>query len=246
MDITEMSIEELTQLSIKCQSIIMDQRLSELIENKLSKIRQEVENVYTAECLAQLAEMTAYKNELEQKNIDLKSELDHMKKRLVSYTYEREELMAKAKQQQEQLIQMRAANQEKQEYQGYLWACKENISGMLPFIETHSYEAYVLSICDENHISMIYDNMKRDYEERTEENEEKYEHLINDFIAISNRISGKKLVGRQDVEINHFYEAARFDKTCGSREAGRIKRVIYMGLEKNGSVLTNCKSLVEV
>lgn len=59
MDITEMSIEELTQLSIKCQSIIMDQRLSELIENKLSKIRQEVENVYTAECLAQLAEMTA-------------------------------------------------------------------------------------------------------------------------------------------------------------------------------------------
>ena len=45
-----MSIEELTQLSIKCQSIIMDQRLSELIENKLSKIRQEVENVYTAEC----------------------------------------------------------------------------------------------------------------------------------------------------------------------------------------------------
>lgn len=135
-------------------------------------------------------------------------------------------------------------NAERQQYQGYQKACAERVSDLLPFINTDTYESYVLSIYNTKNILLIFDKMKNEYERGNTQSIEKCNHLVDDYIEIAQKAGSQYTLRRQAARIGQFYESALFDKVSYSNENGKISKVIYQGLEKNGTLVS--KSLVEV
>lgn len=158
---------------------------------------------------------------------------------------EQKKLESKNKQQEEAFLKLQEKWQRVEEQQKwYLLACIEQISSWAPFIDTKTYDTYVISICDEKNISLLYQCMKESYEAENKERVKLCDSLIDNCIEISYKAKNMVTFKRQEVESGQTYESALFDKVQGAKENGRIRKVIYRGLEKNGNLLG--KSLVEV
>lgn len=247
MDLSKMSREEMLQSSGKYLHALIGNFVSDLFEQRLPEIEDRIRQLYTSDFFSRLEDITAHKILLEQKNVDLEKELKNLHNELSSGKKTCQYLNEQNKQQEEQInrLQTEVTAQQAQQ-QGYRRSLEMNISKLLPFIDTRSYESYVYSLYNEAHIALIYDNMKKDFEDGIPAHKDCYEHLIDDYIEISRRICGKESVRRQKVNLNDLYETALFDKTRKSREIGQITRIIYRGLEKDGLLLGTCKALVEV
>jgi len=195
----------------------------------------------------------------QERNLKLKNEKEQLEKQLQKNlkTYQEENLKLENEKEQakEQLKNVgqklkicqernQSLENERVKQEGYHRACKEQISEWIPFIDTSSYEAYILSICDTKNISLIYDRMKKDYEAGEEERVKQCSQLIDDVIEISCRTKELGVLKRQKTTLGEFYESIYFDKVRGSKEIGKVTKVIYEGLERNGNLLG--KSLVEV
>lgn len=252
-ELESMSSAALFELSDKYQQAAIEKRLMELLEAKVPEMERVIEEAHTKYCLSQLSEEKAQKLELQEREDRLKSSLVSLQQQLVSLQQqldacqkERQQLETKAEQQAQELKELRETAERDALQQGYRLACEEKIGALLPFIQTETYEAYVTSIYNRDNIARLYSMMRSDYDRGDDRKMDMYRRLVNEYIEISRRVTGKSSVQLQTVEANALFEPARFDKVPGAKEVGQVTKVIYYGLEKNGAVISGCKSLVEV
>lgn len=242
-----MSSSELLELSGKVQRAAMEKMILEQLEAKLPEIEKRVVEAHASYCLSQLAVEKARVRTLQNQEVGLKDERDSLQQQLEACRKQQQQLEEKTAQQDEQLRELQvAAAEHGRQRAGYLLACQKQVSNILPFIRTETYEAYVNSLYSRSNITLIYDSMQGDCGCGNTRNLELYKWLINEYIEISRRITGEDAARLQKVVLGELFDSARFDKTPGSPETGKISNVIYYGLEWNGTVMGNCRSLVEV
>lgn len=247
-----MSSSELLDLGGKAQQVAVEKMILERLEAKLpeieKRIKERVEEAYASYCLSQLAVEKARVQTLQSQETSLKAERASLQQQLEMCQEERERLKDETAQQGEQLRKLQTAVKEhEQQRKGYELARQNKVSELLPFIRTETYEAYVSSLYSRDNIKLIYDSLRSDCGRGDTENLELYQRLINEYIELSRRITGKDAVQLQKVELGRqLFDSTRFDKTPRSPETGKISKVIYYGLERNGVVIDNCRSLVEV
>lgn len=242
-----MSSSKLLELSGEVWQMAMEKKLLEQLETKLPEIEKRIEEAHTSYCLSQLASEKARIETLLNQEARLKDERDSLQKQLAECCEKQRRLEDEKAQQDKQLRELRAeAAEHARQRKGYLLACQKEVGKILPFIRTGTYEAYVASLYSRDSITIIYDNMRSECGRGDAGKLELYQQLIDEYIEISHRITGKDALQLQKVEIGKLFDSTRFDKTFESPETGKISNVIYYGLEWDGAVFENCRSLVEV
>jgi len=240
------SSAELFALSDQYRQAALKKEMLELLEQTIPEIEKRVENVYTKQFFSELSGEKA-KNivlgdqiaEIKSKLQNAESQLDADKRELQESEDEKNRLLGRLKQLQN------IVDQTEQQQKGFKRACEKKVSDFFPFIETESYEAYVLSLTREN-IKLIYSKMRNEYKYRGTDWLKMCEELIGEYIEISHHITGDSSIQWQEIEDNALFEASRFDKVSDAAETGKVTNVVYYGLERNGTPLPGCKSLVEV
>lgn len=242
-----MSSSELLELSDKIRQKAMEKMILEQLEAKLPEIERQIEKAHASYCLSQLAQEQARIQELLSREADLKSRQDSLQRQLNTSREKQSQLEAENASQDKELQALLAEKKEhQQQRQGYLTACRKKVSEFLPFIRTETYEAYVTSLYSRDNVVLIYNSMMSAWNRGDTEKLELYQDLIKEYIEISRRITGKDTLQLQKAEIGMLFSSSLFDKTARSPETGRISNIIYYGLERNGMVFENCRSLVEV
>ncbi len=195
-------------------------------DRRLEELRQELENLQT-------------------KNQSLQSEKEQKEEKLEKAQQELKECrdcISKSEDDKKELKKENEAMQEQRKE--YNRACENRWGEDFPFIDIRTYESYILSVCNENAISLIYSRMKQEHKSGKDEMVEKWDQLIEDCIEIFHRAYGAGIFRRQNTEIGQLYDSMRFDKVWGTKETGKVSKIIYRGIEKKGDIL--CRSLVEV
>lgn len=251
MELEGMSSSELLKLSGKVCQMAMEKMIMEQLEAKLPEIEKRILGAHTSSCLSQLTEQLADEkariNMLLNQEVNLKADRDDLQRQLDVCRKEQKQLEKETAQQNKQLRGLQAAVAEHdQQQKGYLQAVQGGVSTILPFIRTETYEAYVTSLYSLDTIALIYERMQEDCEQGRTENLELYKQLINEFIEMTRRITGTDILQLQQVKLGGVFDSSRFDKTSGSPEIGEISNIIYYGLERDGAVFHDCRSLVEV
>lgn len=246
-----MSPPELLKLSGKVCQMAMEKMIMEQLEVKLPEIEKRIFEAHTSSCLSQLTKQLSDEktriNMLLNQEANLKADRDDLQRQLDVCREEQKRLEKETAQQNEQLRGLQAAVAEYDKQQkGYLKAVQGGVSTILPFIRTETYESYVTSLYSLDTIALIYERMQEDCGQGSTENLELYKQLINEFIEMSRRITGTDILQLQQVTLGELFDSSRFDKTSGSPEIGKIANIIYYGLERDGKVLRDCRSLVEV
>ncbi len=211
------------------ENALLKQKLEEANENEKSfqKQKQGLEQ-----------DLEKQKQDSEKQKQDLKNDMRQLERQLEDMQNRLEESEETNQKLQEKL------DMEKHKQSEYYRACEEPFRYYFPFIDTSSYEAYVISISIRNNIENIYKRMRRAYEDNDMEGVKIGSQFIDDVIEVSKRVNGMGDLKRQKTESGMTYEAARFDRVPGSSENGYIREIVYKGLEKNGNLVG--KSLVEV
>lgn len=242
-----MSPAGLLKVGSDAWQMAIEKMIQKQLEAKLPEIEKRVEEAHTSYCLSQLAEEKGRVQALLEKEASLKAERDRLQRQLDESHAGQKRLEEEAARQEKQLQELRDAEKAHAlERKGYLLACQKGVSGILPYIRTETYEAYVDSLYNWDHIILIYERMREDWQRGDTTNLELCKHLIDDFIELLRRITNNDTLHLQQVGPGERFDPARFDKTPGSPEIGTISDIIYYGLEQNGAVVEKCRSLVEV
>lgn len=235
------------QISLAADNKELKKQLESLTELRVSDERdaqkrlQEVQQQMQAQKEAELAQM---QQELQAQQKEIQKQLENAQIELTNCKKQKETLETNMTQQQTQIQKMaeRYSAIDKQ-MRGYYRACREDVSKVFPFVKTQTYESYLISLCKERNIMLIYDKMKQEYEYRRDGAICRWDWLIDEYIELSGRI-GNQGLRRQEPQVGQLYESAQFDKVFGSKENGEITKVIYKGLENDGEIIV--KALVEV
>lgn len=246
-ELAKMSPAELLNAGGEIWQMAIEKMIQTQMEAKLPEIATQMEAAHASYCLSELAKEKGQVQTLLEQEARLKADLDSLRQQLGECHTEQDRLKEETTQQEKQLQELRRAEEAHvRERKGYLSACKEEISRILPFIRTETYEAYVNSLYNWDHIIRIYEKMKEDWRRGDTTSLELCKQLIDDFIELYRRIKNKDTLHLQQVKPNDLFDPDRFDKTSGSPETGEIFDIIYYGLEEGGAVIDGCRSLVEV
>lgn len=217
------------------------QQLRESDAQDAQRRLQEVQKQMQAQKEAELADIQE-KLQTQQKEIQ-----KQLADKQIELTYCKEQKKVLEEEVEKQQTQLKKISEKysavDEQMRGYYRACREDVSKVFPFVKTQTYESYLISLCKERNIMLIYDKMKQEYEYRRDGAICRWDWLIDEYIELSGRI-GNQGLRRQEPQVGQLYESAQFDKVFGSKENGEITKVIYKGLENDGEIIV--KALVEV